>query len=52
MQFSTDPVTDRMVIRLVDTKSGELVRQIPSEEVLNYLRQLEAMKGKIFSRSL
>jgi flagellar protein FlaG len=52
MQFETDPATGTMVIRLVDTESGELVRQIPAEEVLHYLRQLETMKGKIFSRAL
>lgn len=34
LSFSQDEATGRTVIRVVDSGSGELVRQIPSEEVL------------------
>jgi flagellar protein FlaG len=35
-----DDVLDRMVFRLVDSQTGEVVRQIPSEEVLAIARAL------------
>ena len=35
-----DDVMDRMVFRLVDAQTGEVVRQIPSEEVLAIARAL------------
>lgn len=37
-----DDVLGRMVFRLVDTRTREVVRQIPSEEVLAIARALEA----------
>lgn len=35
-----DDVLERMVFRLVDSQSGEVVRQIPTEEVLAIARAL------------
>lgn len=35
-----DDALDRMVFRLVDSQTGEVVRQIPSEEVLAIARAL------------
>ena len=52
IQFKTDTASGTTIIRLVDLESGEVVRQIPPEEALNYLRRLESMMGKIFSRAL
>jgi len=52
IQFETDAASGTTIIRLVDLESGEVVRQIPPEETLNYLRYLESMIGKIFSRVL
>jgi hypothetical protein len=52
IQFETDSATGTTVIRVVDLESGAVVRQIPSEEVLNFLRQFESVKGKLFSRML
>ncbi len=34
LTFSHDEISGKMVIKVVDSGSGELVRQIPSEEVL------------------
>jgi hypothetical protein len=52
LQFETDAATGTTIIRLIDLESGEVVRQIPPEEALNYLRQLEVLKGQIFTRWL
>ena len=52
LQFSTDEQTGQSVIRVRDAESGKVVRQIPSEEVLTFLRELEARKGLVLSRRL
>lgn len=44
LEFSVDEGTERTVIRVVDTATGELVRQIPSEEVLQVARHLRDME--------
>ncbi len=53
LQFSVDDSTKRVVVKVVDTQTGELVRQIPSEETLAIARSIDTMqKGlllKIFS---
>ncbi len=50
LQFSIDQQTGQSVIRVLDIESGKVVRQIPSEEVLAFLRQLEERKGLVLSR--
>ena len=52
LQFSTDEQTGQSVIRVRDADSGQVVRQIPSEQVLNFLRQLDEKKGLFLSRRL
>jgi flagellar protein FlaG len=52
LQFYLDKETGRSVIRVLDVESGKLVRQIPSEEVLNFLRELEKRQGPVVSLKL
>jgi len=49
LKFSVDEETGRQIIKVVDVESGKLIRQIPSEEVLDFLRQLEQLKGAVLS---
>lgn len=42
LQFTVDNETKKPIIRLVDTKTGELIRQIPSEETLAISRSIDA----------
>jgi flagellar protein FlaG len=55
LQFSVDDSSGRTVIRVVDSQTEEVVRQIPSEEVLrisrNLQEQLEDVTGLIFETS-
>lgn len=44
LEFSVDEDANRTVIRVVDTQTGELVRQIPTEEVLQVARHLREME--------
>lgn len=46
--FRVDEVLDRPVITVVDKKSGEVVRTLPSDETLRVVHNIEKMKGIIF----
>ncbi|MBY0279746.1 flagellar protein FlaG [Candidatus Binatia bacterium] len=40
-----DPEIDRVVVQVIDAQSGEVVRQIPSEEWVRHLKRLKGAKG-------
>jgi len=42
LEFSVDNDTSRTVVKLVDTRTGELIRQYPSEATLAISRDIEA----------
>ena len=48
LHFSVDEDTERVVIKVLDHETGELVRQIPAEEVLRIAKNLEQYMGLIF----
>lgn len=41
LEFSVDSGTDRTVVRMIDTSTGELIRQFPSEAALAISRDIE-----------
>lgn len=41
LEFSVDADTDRTVVRMIDTSTGELIRQFPSEAALAISRDIE-----------
>lgn len=41
LEFSVDPDTNKPVIRMVDKDTGDLIRQIPSEEILAISRSID-----------
>ena len=47
-----DEQLNRFIIEIADEVSGELIREIPSEAVLKFARNLEEMKGLLFDKSL
>lgn len=51
LRFEVDSDTDRLVVKVVDRASGELIRQIPSEEVLRIARLLGKVPGVLVSQS-
>jgi flagellar protein FlaG len=51
LEFSVDKETGVTVIKVLDIETGEVVRQIPPEEVLAFMRQFEK-NGPLFSRWL
>jgi uncharacterized FlaG/YvyC family protein len=52
LKFSLDRNTDTQVIEVIDLKSGDVVRQIPPKEVINFLRAIRDNKGILLSRRL
>ncbi|MFQ2099755.1 flagellar protein FlaG [Aeromonas sanarellii] len=43
IHFSLVPEFDRPVIKVIDAESGQVIRQIPSEEILQMNKRLQAM---------
>ena len=48
LEFSTDAETGRMVVKIMDRATGELVRQIPMEEMLALAKSLDRLQGLLF----
>lgn len=46
--ISMDQVLNRPIVKVVNTQTGELVRQIPSEAVVKVAHTLEALKGLLY----
>ena len=49
LQFSVDDVSGKMVVKVLDTKTQEVIRQIPTEQVLALSENIENLKGILFS---
>lgn len=47
VRFEIDQKTRQLVIRLVDGQSGELIRQIPPDELLDVSAHLAKLRGSL-----
>lgn len=45
LDFSIDESSGKTVVRVTDRESGELIRQIPSQEMLDIARSLDRLQG-------
>lgn len=45
LRFEIDDVTNRVVTKVIDKETGELIRQMPTEEVLRFARALDRLQG-------
>lgn len=43
--FTTDQESGANVIRVIDRNSGDVIRQLPAEELLSFMRNLTRMLG-------
>ncbi|AYC32517.1 flagellar biosynthesis protein FlaG [Pseudomonas cavernae] len=48
LNFTLDDSTGRVVVKVTDTASGEVIRQIPSEEVLKLAESLSEARSLLF----
>lgn len=44
LEFSVDKSTNRQIVKLVDTETGDLVRQFPAEEMLAISRLIDQIQ--------
>jgi flagellar protein FlaG len=49
LKFSRDEETGKIVIQMIDSRSGDTVQQIPDEALLHVSAILGKLQGKIFS---
>src|SRR5690606_29023087 len=49
MRFELDEDTQQLVVSIIDTQSGEVLRQIPSEEVLHVAKMIAQFQGNFVS---
>jgi len=45
VQFFLDPDSKTMVVRIVDTATDEVLRQVPAQEMMDIARALDRVKG-------
>ncbi|MEN4828612.1 flagellar protein FlaG [Pseudomonas sp. P39-UII1] len=48
LQFSTDEESGKIVVKVIATDSGELIRQLPSEEALRIAHSLSDVNSILF----
>lgn len=52
VQFEFDKEADKMIVKVVDVESGELIRQMPSEEVVRISRALGKLQGLLVHQTV
>jgi flagellar protein FlaG len=50
LNFTKDKESGSIVIRMVDQGSGEMIRQIPNEALVQLAATLNKLQGQVFSR--
>ena len=51
VEFTTDEVSGTQVVKVVDAISGDVIRQMPAEELLSFMRNLTRMLGTFIDKS-
>jgi flagellar protein FlaG len=46
LEFKVDESTKKVVVKIVDNQTGETVRQIPSEDMLAFIKKMQELDGK------
>jgi uncharacterized FlaG/YvyC family protein len=49
LQFAVDSATGERVVKILDKQTGEVIRQVPPEVLLNVMQSLRALKGLLLS---
>lgn len=48
LHFSVDDASNRYVVKVQDSSTGEVIRSVPGEAILRMARQIESLKGVLF----
>ena len=51
VEFTTDASSGARVVKVVDANSGDVIRQMPAEELLSFMRNLTRMLGTFIDES-
>lgn len=51
LQFEIDETTHKVVTKVIDRDTGELIRQLPSEEVMRIARAMTKLQGLLVHQS-
>jgi flagellar protein FlaG len=51
LQFEVDKDTDKLIVKVVDRASGEVIRQIPNEEVVRIARLMSEGNGLLVDQA-
>ena len=52
LNFSVHEKTDRVMVRITDQSTGDVIREIPSEEFLDMAAKLQEMVGLMFDAKI
>jgi flagellar protein FlaG len=50
LAFAVDSSTGKTIVRITDVQTGEMIRQIPSEEMLEIARSLDKLQGVLLNK--
>lgn len=50
LQFSVDKASGKTIVRVVDKGTGDLIRQIPSEDVLEIAKSIDKLQGMLIKK--
>ncbi len=51
LQFEIDDVTHKVITKVVDRETGELIRQLPSEEMVRIAHAMNKLQGLLVQQS-
>ena len=52
LRFGMDKRIDRFIITVRNIESGEMVRQIPAEDMVKLAHSLEDLKGVLYNKTI
>ncbi len=52
VQFEKDETSGTNIIRVIDDRTGEVIRQMPPDELLNFMRNLTKMLGNFLDEKV
>jgi len=52
LRFEIDDKTHRVITKVVDKDTGEIIRQMPNEEVLRVARAIDKLQGLFVSHAV
>ncbi|MFZ7112560.1 MAG: flagellar protein FlaG [Desulfatiglandales bacterium] len=52
LEIKVDGATGKVIVRVLSRESGEVIREIPPEEMLNLAAKMEEMTGALFNKNV